>query len=164
MIQKFNQFINESFNDQRPLSIHEAINEPFANFISTAQERLDTFTSQISKLLHDMDVAIETTQEELADVIVGEPTINVNKYLTDISVTFHTNVPNNDEAWAADESPALDLERRLNDLSIDSRNEVQVEIYYKPDEDGNCIIILHENIVDEDNFGEYTDTLIKLGE
>ena len=164
MIHKFNQFINESFNDQRPLSVHEAINEPFSEFISTAQERLDTFASKINKLLHDMDVAIETVQEELADIIVGQPTINVDKYLTDISVTFHTNVPNNDEAWAADESPALDLERRLNDLIIDSRNEVQVEIYYKPDEDGNCIVILHENIVDEENFGEYTDALIKLGE
>lgn len=163
MIQGFKQFINESFNDQRPLSVHEAINEPFSEFISTAQERLDTFTSRIGKLLHDMDVAIETVQEELADIIVGEPTIN-NKYLSDISVTFHTNVPNNDEDWAADESPALDLERRLNDLAIDSRNEVQVEIYYKPDEDGNCILILRENIVDEDNFGEYTDALIKLGE
>ena len=163
MIQNFNQFINESFNDQRPLSVHEAINEPFSEFISTAQERLNTFTSRINELLHDMDVAIETTREELADILVGEPTINVDKYLTDISVTFHTNVPNNDEAWAADESPAIDLERRLNDL-IDSRNEVQVEIYYEPDEDGNCIVILRENILDEDNFGEYTDALTKLGE
>lgn len=162
MIQDFKQFINESFN-QRPLSVHEEINEPFSEFISTAQERLDTFTSRISKLLHDMDVAIETVQEELADIIVGEPTIN-NKYLSDISVKFNTNVPNNDEAWEADESPAIDLERRINDLAIDSRNEVQVEIYYKPDEDGNCILILRENIVDEDNFGEYTDALIKLGE
>ncbi len=164
MIQGFNQFINESFNDQRPLSVHESINEPFSEFISNAQERLDTFTSRINKLLHDMDVAIETVQEELADIIVGEPTINVDKYLTDISVTFHTNVPNNDEAWAADESPALDLERRLDDLIIDRRNEVQVEIYYKPDEDGNCILILRENILDEDNFGDYTDALTKLGE
>lgn len=163
MIQRFNQFINENFNDQKPLSVHEAINEPFSDFINNAQERLDIFTSRINELLHDMDVAIETTQEELADIIVGEPIINVDKYLTDISVTFHTNVPNNDEAWAADESPALDLERRLNDL-IDRRNEVQVEIYYKPDEDGNCIIKLYKNIVDEDNFGGYTDALTKLGE
>jgi hypothetical protein len=163
MIQRFNQFINESFNAQRPLSVHEAINEPFSDFINNAQERLDRFTSRINELLHDMDVAIETTQEELANIIVGEPTINVDKYLTDISVIFHTNVPNNDEAWAADESPALDLERRLNDL-IDRRNEVQVEIYYEPDEDGNCIIKLYENIVDEDNFGGYTDALTKLGE
>lgn len=164
MIQGFEQFINESFNDQRPLSVHEAINEPFSEFVSTAHERMNTFTSRINELLHDMDVAIETAQEELADVIVGEPIISVDKYLSDISVTFHTNVPNNDEAWAADESPALDLERRLDDLSIDNRNEVQVEIYYKPDEDGNCIIILRENILDEDNFGEYTDALTKFGE
>ena len=164
MIRNFKQFINENFNDQRPLSIHESINEPFANFLDNAQMRLNNFTERIGKLLHDMDIAIETTQEELGDIIVGEPNIIVDKYLSDIRVEFHTNVPNNDEAWAADESPALDLERRLDDLSIDSRNEVHVEIYYKPDEDGNCIIILRENILDEDNFGEYTDALTKFGE
>ena len=164
MIRNFSQFINENLNDQRPLSVHETINEPFAEFIDNAQERLNNFTSRIGKLLHDMDIAIETTQEELADIIVGEPIINVNKYLTDISVTFHTNVPNNDEAWEADESPAIDLERRIDDLIIDDRNEVQVEIYHEPDEEGNCIIILRENILDEDNFGDYTDALTKLGE
>ena len=35
MIQKFNQFINESAGAQNPLSIHEAINEPFTEFIET---------------------------------------------------------------------------------------------------------------------------------
>lgn len=163
MIQKFNQFINESFNDQRPLSVHEAINEPFANFISTAQERLDTFTSKISKLLHDMDVAIESTMEEFADIIVGNPIITVDNNLSDITVELHTTAPNNDEAWEADESPALDIERRLRDF-LDERNDVQAEIGSNPDEDGNCVITLHIYVIDEDNFGEYTDALIKLGE
>jgi hypothetical protein len=163
MIQGFKQFINESFNDQRPLSVHESINEPFSEFISTAQERLDTFTSRIGKLLHDMDVAIESIQGELWDIIVGEPNIKVDKNLSDITVEFHTSAPNNDEAWAADESLALDIEIRMRDL-LDERNDVQVEIASNPDEDGNCVIVLHIYVIDEDNFGEYTDALNKLGE
>lgn len=163
MIQDFEQFINESFNDQRPLSVYEAINEPFSEFISTAQERLDTFTSRINKLIHDMDVAIETAQEELADIIVGEPNIKVDNDLSDITVEFQTNVPNNDEAWEADESPAIELESRLNDL-LDRRSDVQVEINYEPNEEGNCVIALHIFVLEEENFGDYTDALIKLGE
>lgn len=163
MIRKFNQFINESLNQKNQLSVHETINEPFAEFIDNAQERLNVFISHIGKLLHDMDVAIETAKEELADVLVGEPTITVDKYLSDITVEFQTNVPNNDEAWEADESPALELEQRVNNL-LDMRNEVQAEIYYKPDEDGNCIVMLKINVINEEKFGEYTDVLTKLGE
>lgn len=163
MIRNFNQFINESLNQKNQLSVHETINEPFAEFIDNAQERLNDFISRIGKLLHDMDVAIETAKEELADVLVGEPTITVDKYLSDITVEFQTNVPNNDEAWEADESPALELEQHVNNL-LDIRNEVQAEIYYKPDEDGNCIVMLKINVIDEEKFGEYTDVLTKLGE
>ena len=163
MIRNFKQFINENFNDQRPLSVHESINEPFANFLDNAQMRLNNFTERIGKLLHDVDIAIETIQEELGGIIVGEPNIIVDKYLSDIRVEFHTNVPTNDEAWAADSSPTLDLESSLNTL-MDTRNEVQVEIYHEPDEDGNCIIILSLYIIDEENFGDYTDALTKLGE
>ena len=163
MIQKFNQFINESFNDQRPLSVHKAINEPFADFINTAQESFNIILSRINELLHDMDVAIESTMEEFADIIVGEPIITVDNNLSDITVEFHTTAPNNDEAWEADESPALDIERRMRDF-LDDQTDVQVEIGSNPDEDGNCVIILHINVICDDNFGEYTDTLIKLGE
>ena len=163
MIRNFNQFINENLNDQRPLSVHETINEPFANFIETAQERLNNFTSRIVNLLHDMDIAIETIQEELADIIVGEPNIKVDNDLSNITVEFQTNVPNNDEAWEADESPAIELESRLNDL-LDSRSEVHVEINYEPNEEGNCVIDLYIFVLEEENFGDYTDALIKLGE
>jgi hypothetical protein len=164
MIRKFSQFINEAYNDQRPLSVHETINKPFAEFIENAQERMDAYISRINKLLNDMDIAIETTREELADVIVGEPTIKVDKYLSDITVDFQTNVPNNDEAWDADESPALDLEQRVNNLLDIRRNEVRAEIYYKPNEEGNCIITLSTYVIDEENFGDFTEVLSKLGE
>lgn len=162
MIRNFNQFINENLY-QKPLSIHEEINEPFANFIESAQERLNNFTERIGKLLHDMDIAIEAIQGELWDIIVGEPNIKVDKYLSDITVEFQTNVPNNDEAWKTDDSPAIELESRLKDL-LDRRSEVQVEIGYEPNEEGNCVIALHIYILEEDNFGDYTDALIKLGE
>jgi hypothetical protein len=164
MIRKFSQFINEAYNDQRPLSVHETINKPFAEFIENAQERMDAYISRINKLLNDMDIAIETTREELADVIVGEPTIKVDKYLSDITVDFQTNVPNNDEAWDADDSPALDLEQRVNNLLDIRRNEVRAEIYYKPNEEGNCIITLSTYVIDEENFGDFTEVLSKLGE
>lgn len=163
MIRNFNQFINENLNDKRPLSIHEEINEPFANFIDNAQERLNSFTERIGKLLHDMDIAIESVQGELWDIIVGEPNIKVDKYLSDITVEFQTNVPNNDEAWKADDSPAVELESRLNDL-LDRRSEVQMEIDYKPNDEGNCVIVLHTFVLEEENFGDYTDALTKLGE
>ena len=110
-----------------------------------------------------MDIAIETAQEELADIIVGEPNIKVDKHLSDITVEFQTNVPNNDEAWEADESPAIELESRLNDL-LDRRSDVVVGINYKPNEEGNCVITLHIVVLEEENFGDYTDALIKLGE
>jgi hypothetical protein len=157
MIRNFNQFINENLNDKRPLSIHEEINEPFANFIDNAQMRLNNFTERIGKLLHDMDVAIESIQGELWDIIVGEPNIKVNKYLSDITVEFQINVPNNDEDLADE------LESRLNDL-LDSRSEVQMDINCEPNEEDNCVIVLHIYILDEDNFGDYTDALSKLGE
>lgn len=163
MIRNFNQFINENLNDKRPLSIHEEINEPFADFLDNAQMRLNNFTERIGKLLHDMDIAIETTQEELADIIVGEPYIKVDNDLSNITVGFQTNVPNNDETWEADDSPAIELESRLDDL-IDSRSDVKVEIVYEPNEEGNCVIALHIFVLEEENFGDYTDALIKLGE
>ena len=165
MIQKFKQFVNEAVdNDQRPLSVHDAINKPYAEFIERAQERLEMYTERIAKLLHDMDVAIEEAQDYLSDVIVGEPIIKVDEtFLNDITVQFRTNIPNTEEAWEADKNPALDLERRVNEL-LDTRNEAMAEIYYKPDEDGNCIIELSISVIREKNFGEYTETLTKLGE
>jgi hypothetical protein len=161
MIRNFNQFINENLNDKRPLSIHDEINEPFADFIDNAQMRLNNFTERIGKLLHDMDIAIAAIQEELWDVIVGEPNIKVNALLSYITVEFQINVPNNDEGLEAD-STIDELEDRLNDL-LDTRNEVEIKIH-EPNEDGNCVIILQLYVLEEDNFGDYTEALSKLGE
>ena len=163
MIQKFNQFINESANGaQNPLSIHEKINEPFAAFIEKAQERLNNFTEHITYLLGQMDKAIGEVMEDFEYAVVGEPEITVASDLEEIEVLIHTNIPNNDAVWEADESPAQELETRLNKWFANDMN-VNVDIYYKPDEDGNCVISLQMYVINDDNFGDYADHLKALG-
>ena len=163
MIQKFNQFINESVSGaQNPLSVHEKINEPFAAFIEKAQERLNNFTEHITYLLGQMDKAIGEVMEDFDYAVVGEPEITVASDLEEIEVLIHTNIPNNDEAWEAYESPAQDLETRLYKWFKDYKN-IRTDIYYKPDEDGNCVIELKMYVLDSDIFGDFTDPLKALG-
>ena len=162
MIQKFNQFINESNGAQNPLSVHENINEPFAAFIEKAQERLNNFTEHITYLLGQMDKAIGEVMEDFDYAVVGEPEITVASDLEEIEVRIHTNIPNNDEAWEAYESPAQDLEARLNKWFAEYKN-IRADIYYKPDEDGNCVIELQMYVINSDNFGDFTEPLIALG-
>lgn len=162
MIQNFNQFINESNVAQNPLSIHEKINEPFTAFIEKAQERLNNFTEYITYLLNQMDKAIGEVMEDFDYAVVGEPEITVESDLEEIVVHIHTNIPNNDEAWRVDESPAQDLESRLYKWFKEYEN-IRTEIYYKPDEDGNCVIELKMYVLDSDNFGDFTDPLKALG-
>ena len=163
MIQKFNQFINESASGaQNPLSIHEKINEPFAAFIEKAQERLNNFTSHITYLLDQMDKAIGEVMEDFDYAVVGEPEITVASDLEEIEVLIHTNIPNNDAVWEADESPAQELETRLNKWFANDMN-VNVDIYYKPDEDGNCVIALQMYVINEDIFDDFTDPLKAFG-
>ena len=164
MIQKFNQFINESVSGaQNPLSVHEKINEPFTAFIEKAQERLNNFTEHITYLLNQMDKAIGEVMEDFDYAVVGEPNIVVASDLQEIEVFINTNIPNNDAVWEADESPALDLESRLNSWFKDYKN-IRTEIYYKPNDEGNCVITLQAYIIDSDVFGDFTDALIKMGE
>ena len=164
MIQKFNQFINESVSGaQNPLSVHEKINEPFTDFIEKAQERINNFTEHIAYLLNQMDKAIGEVMEDFDYAVVGEPNIVVASDLQEIEVFINTNIPNNDAVWEADESPALDLESRLNSWFKDYKN-IRTEIYYKPNDEGNCVITLQAYVIDSDVFGDFTDALIKMGE
>lgn len=163
MIQKFNQFINESTSGaQNPLSVHEKINEPFTAFIERALERLNNFTEHITYLLGQMDKAIGEVMEDFDYAVVGEPEITVASDLEEIEVRIHTNIPNNDEAWEAYESPAQDLEARLNKWFAEYK-DIRTDIYYKPDEDGNCVIELKMYVLDSDIFGDFTDPLKALG-
>lgn len=163
MIQKFNQFINESTNGaQSPLSVHEKINEPFTDFINRAQERFNNFMEHITYLLNQMDEAIRKVMEDFDYAVVGDPNIVVDSDLQEIEVFINTNIPNNDAVWKADESPALDLESRLYSWFKEYEN-IRTEIYYKPNDEGNCVITLRAYIIDDDIFGEFTDAIRILG-
>lgn len=163
MIKRYNQFINESVSGaQNPLSVHEKINEPFAAFIEKAQERLNNFTEHITYLLGQMDKAIGEVMEDFEYAVVGEPEITVASDLEEIEVFIHTNIPNNDAVWEADESPAQELETRLNKWFANDMS-VNVDIYYKPDEDGNCVIALQMYVINDDIFDDFTDPLKAFG-
>lgn len=162
MIKRYNQFINESNGAQNPLSIHEKINEPFTAFIEKAQERLNNFTEHIAYLLDKMDKAIGEVMEDFEYAVVGEPEITVASDLEEIEVFIHTNIPNNDAVWEADESPAQELETRLNKWFANDMS-VNVDIYYKPDEDGNCVITLQMYVINDDIFDDFTDPLKAFG-
>ena len=163
MIQKFNQFINESISGaQNPLSIHEKINEPFTDFVNRAQERFNNFMEHITYLLNQMDKAIGEVMEDFDYAVVGEPNIVVDSDLQEIEVFINTNIPNNDAVWKADESPAQELESRLYSWFKEYEN-IRTEIYYKPNDEGNCVITLHAYIIDDDIFGEFTDAIKILG-
>lgn len=163
MIQKYSQFINENDNHKIELSAHENINEPFVAFIERAQERLDTFKSKISDLLKEMDTVIEDVIESFTNIIVGEPEIEVDHDLSEITVRIHTSIPNNAEAWESDESPAQDLDYNINQWFSKYKN-TKIDIANKPDEEGNCVIKIRTNVIDSDHFGDYTDALETFGE
>lgn len=157
MIQKFNQFINENESRQNPMSSFPAINNPFSEFVERMEERVKTFSNRIYEMTSEMDNAIKTILTDFEDVVVGEPAISAN--LEIIIVEIQTSIPNNDEAWEADNSPALDLEKSLsrdyNDINVDMDID---------EKDGNCVIVLRKYMIDLDNFGDYTDIVEKLGE
>ena len=166
MIQKFNQFINESTSGaQNPLSHADKINDAYSAFLTRAEDRLNMMRNKVIEILAAMDKAVETAVEEFGDIIVGAPQVTVAYDLSDIEFKFDTTIPNNDEVWRADDSPAQELERRLNDM-FDARDAVKnnTEIFYKPNDEGNCVIRLHTYVIDSDIFGDFTDTFAMMGE
>ena len=166
MIQKFNQFINESVSGaQNPLSHSDKINDAYSAFLTRAEDRFNMMRDKITEILGAVDKAVQTVVDEFGDIIVGAPQVTVAYDLSDIEVKFDTTIPNNDEVWKADDSPALELESRLNNL-FDVRDAVQItaEIFYKPTDEGNCIIRLQTYVIDSNIFGDFTDTFEKMGE
>lgn len=159
MIRNFKQFITENESRQNPMSIFPAINNPFTEFVERMEERVKTFSNRIYEMTSEMDNAIETILADFENVVVGEPVITVNSDLDVVTVEINTSIPNNDEAWEADSSPALDLEKSL------SRDYNDIDVSMDIDEkDGNCVIVLRKYMIDTDNFGDYTDIVEKLGE
>jgi hypothetical protein len=122
------------------------------------------FKEVIEDVLSEMDkVMEELVTGEFDYAIVGEPTIEVEDDLSEVVITYNTNIPNNDEAWETNDSSALNLESYLYRWFGDTKY-VDIEIYHEPNEDGNCIIKLKVAGIEEDNFGSFTDALEKLGE
>lgn len=165
MIKKFNQFINENANQNQ---VFQKINEPVSDFVDRIQERTKIFTERINELTASINKAVEDVMNELADVIVGDPIIEVASDLWDIEVNFNTNIPN-DENWVSneddEESPAEELETRLVDIADyydDAR--IRAGVLSKPNKDGNCVIYVRLYIVDKENFGEFADAISKFGE
>ena len=165
MIQKFNQFINESNGAQNPLSHSDKINDAYSAFLTRAEDRFNMMRDKITEILGAVDKAVQTVVDEFGVIIVGAPQVTVAYDLSDIEVKFDTTIPNNDEVWRADDSPALEIESRLNNL-FDVRDAVQItaEIFYKPTDEGNCIIRLQTYVIDSNIFGDFTDTFEKMGE
>lgn len=163
MIQKYKQFINESVKNE--LSMFDAINTPYTEFLERAQERMDMFKERITEIVTRLDKTLETAITEFKDVIVGEPIIEIDdRYFDEISVKIHTNVSNSNEEWEREGSRTLELEQRVSDWLSDYKNGIRADIYYKSDDDGNCIIQIRTYVVEEDNFGEFTDAIRKMGE
>jgi hypothetical protein len=163
MIQKFNQFITESNNRSNAFSVHEEINEPISLFFDRAFTRLDTYKEVMEEVTTEMDKVIEEAMTgEFEDHIVGQPVIEVEDDLSEVVAIIDTDIPNNDEAWETDESPAIKLEQYLWRWFDDTRH-VKVEIGGQPNEDGNCVIKIKAYLIDEDICEEHTDALKSLG-
>ena len=159
MIQKFEQFINESHAG----GVFDSLREPIDEFIERVMERTKIFTERIPELSDEMNKAVSVAMEEFGDIIVGDPIVNVDRDLSEISVQIHTNVPHYGDASNDEETPFDKLE---DDVAfwLDGFKDIRSEVYYKPNDDGNCIITLKTYVVDSDNFGEFTDALEKFGE
>lgn len=168
MIQKFNQFIKENANHQNEDRVFQAIDVPVSDFVDRIQERTKIFVERINELAASINKAVEDVMNEFANVIVGDPIVEVGSDLWDIEVNFNTNIPN-DENWVANDddevSPAEDLETRLVDIA-DYYDDAQIRagVQSKPNKDGNCVIYVRLYIVNKENFGEFADAISKFGE
>lgn len=163
MIKNFNDFINENHTK---VQLSDKITEPFNELIYRMKERTDLFEKKIKHILENINLAIDNFERTFESILIGEPTINISDDLSEISVTFDTNIPNNDEAWEDDESPAQELDYRVSRF-IDKINlvkNVYASVEQTPNADGNCQITFSADVIDDEHFGDFTDAIIKLGE
>lgn len=164
MIQKFNQFINENANHQDMNRVFQAINVPVSDFVDRIQERTKIFVERINELTANVSKSVEDVMTECESIIVGEPIIDIDeRSLWDVEIRLNTNIPNNDEAWKTDESPAEELDVRLYDI-VKRYDGVKASVLSTANEDGNCVICISADIVYKTNFGEFADAISKFGE
>ena len=159
MIQKFEQFINESHAG----GVFDLLREPVYTFIERAQERMKIFTEKIEEISDEMNKAVDTAMTEFKDEIVGEPIVNVGRDLMEIEVSINTNVPHYGDADDDEETPFDVLEEKVNNWLGDF-DGIRAEVSHNPNDEGNCVITLRTYVVEEDNFGDFTDALATLGQ
>lgn len=170
MIQKFEQFINESHAG----GVFDLLREPVDSFIERAQERMRIFTERIQEISDIMSKAVNDVMEEFSDIINGEPIVNVDRDLMEIEVLFNTTIPDTDESWETDESPAMNLEYRLDDILGRYDEEIHSGVTSPSKritssrtigtKDGYCVIYLRIYVVDKNNFGDFAEPLSTFGQ
>lgn len=170
MFKTFNEFINENHQS----NIFDQIENPINSFINRAQERFNNFKEIIEEKMNKMKIEVENIMEEYEDIIVGTPTVKVDSDLYEITVEINTNVPNDPDLNP--DNPAENLEyelyRRQEKLESERsrhfgrkmKNEINVSLDVDRTDTNNCIIVLQTYIIEDDNFGEYTEVIKKLGE
>ena len=161
MIKKFNDFVNESYQNDNE-NIYDKINTPFNAFLERVQERVEVVKDKITAKMQIINNAIESIYEEFGNIIVGEPKIDIDSDLYSVYVKFNTSVPYDEE----DESPARNLEDDLFHLfeNIDTTTAIFADVAMKPNDEGNCIINIESYVVMEKYLGIYTDAIKELGE
>lgn len=164
MIQKFNQFINENANHQNMNRVLQAIDVPVSDFVDRIQERTKIFVERINELTANVSKAVEDVMTECESIIVDEPIVDIDEQrLWDVEIRLNTNIPNNDEAWETDDSPAEELDVRVYDI-VERYDGVRASVLSTANKDGNCVICISADIVYKTNFGEFTDAIAKFGE
>jgi hypothetical protein len=160
MIQKFEQFINESHAG----GVFDSLREPIDGFIERVKERTKIFTERIQEISDNINKAVNDVMEEFGSIIVGEPIVDIDeRRLWDVEIRLNTNIPDNDAAWETDESPAMELDNRLYDI-VEGYDGVRASVLSTANKDGNCVICISADIVYKTNFGEFTDAITKFGE
>ena len=158
MIQKFEQFVNESASTQEvKFSIYDEINKPFVEYIRQEeiriqQEKEDLYKTQsfLEDILHHLDLTVEDVKKDFEDVIVGEPKIETDVVKHDdgeceVKVIFDTNVPfdykptpeeKEDEDFI---NPEHELDVRCLEADQGYHKDIRVSLGLKNAE-GNCTI------------------------
>lgn len=154
MIQKFEQFANESTSTQKvKFSVYNEINEPFVDYIKQEeiriqQEQEDLYTHQryLQEVMRSLDVTIEDVKRDLEDIIVSEPTIKVDSDLESVEVIFDTNVsyaPTNDEE---ENEKFEEIESRVMSADQSVSKYVRVEFGLKNAEGNYTLVVRAEHL------------------
>lgn len=155
MIQKFEQFINESTN------YNNDVQKPFAHFINNLEYNTEAIIDRIKQILEDVSEALDDITIAYEHIIVGDPIIKVKDDLSDVDVYINTNVPFTQNDDYELEGKAQELEWDVQDM-LDRFPSVFSGVTENK-EDGTATITFHSFVLEREHFNEYTDTIKFLG-